>query len=400
MMNWSDKYTNTQQNVKALAGMKTSVLTIYKDKILAADARDYEITDKVINDTWLFDMGAASKAKTLAAAGHKDASEDMVDKSRSKLYKDMLDDYNREKKRIEAAPYSSPRSVLHGKHSPLAAAGNIIQTAYEVARKINDLQKVAGKSYFPERFQGRNAVSVESTGDLNFRGFTHDELLEGQPEIGDNTVPDPAKINLGSFEKALHADSFRWDLGTREKTDTAISLVERFARQIPGIMEKMVNDKIMAVINALSSSEDVLDWDVFTGDHFTNDAAADIENSLSDIEDYDGQKIMIAPRQVIRLYRRNVQGLNVETSISGQTTRSAPLPFHEDVTYYIDNAMTTNTFAVIAKEHYASLWEGPKLNVTARNELTPNNNEINVLFHFNGVEQKITGAASKKNGVT
>ena len=400
MMIGYEKYTNTAQNVKALSGMKTSVLTIYKDKILAVDARDHIIDDKIMSQTWLFDMAAASRVGPLAAAGKKDASLEMEDKSRSGLYKTILLEGEKQAKKLEGTGLSS-RS-LYGKHNPLAAAGNLIETAYDVVRKINDLKKVAGKSYFPERFQGRSVVDVESTGDLNFRGFVHNELLEGQPDIGDNDIPDAVKINLTSFEKSLLADSFRWDIGNREKIDSAISLVERFARQIPGIMEKMVNDKIVAKINAISSALDVPDWDVYTNDHFTNDAAEHIEDSLNLIEDYDGPKVMIAPRKVVRLYKRNAQGLNLSNVENAQdkNKRTGQLPFNEEVTYFIDNAITANTWAVIAKDHYASLWEGPKLNITARNELTSNNNEINILFNFNAVEEKIVGALDKNNGAT
>lgn len=400
MMNGFEKYTNTAKNVEALSGMKTSVITIFKNKILAFDARNHIIDDKIIHDTWLYDMDAASKVQTLAAAGKTDASKEMEDHARSDLYKDILYQANKEAKKLEGTGLSS-RS-LYGKHSPLAAAGNLIETAYDVVRKINDLKKVAGKSYFPERFQARNVVDVESTGDLNFRGFTQNELLEGQPDIGDNDIPDAVKINLASFEKSLLADSFRWDIGNREKVDSAVNLVERFARQIPGVMEKMVNDKIIAKINAISSALDVADWDVYTSDHFTNDAAEHIEDSLNLIEDYDGPKVMIAPRKVVRLYKRNVAGLNLDNVENSQdkNKRSGSLRFNEEVTYYIDNAMTVNTWAVIAKDHYASLWEGPKLNITARNELTPNNNEINILFHFNAVEEKIVGALDKNNGAT
>ena len=156
----------------------------------------------------------------------------------------------------------------------------------------------------------------------------------------------------------------------------------------------------MAKINAVPSGEDVGDWDdrPAAADRFNFDAAEDVENSLNDIEDFDGSKVMISPRSAIRLYKRNSQGLNVTTAESGQSKRSGTLPFHEDGTYYIDNAMTDNTFAIIAKEHYATLWEGPKINVTARNDLTPNKEEINILFHFNAVEEKVLDAISKKNG--
>lgn len=401
MMKTIQKFTNPVENVKALSGMKTSVVTIYDNKILAYDARIGPITNSIMDQTWLVDMAAASQVETLAAAGKTDASIAMEDHSRSELYKDILIQGDREAKRIEGTSNSSRKS-LYSKHNPLAAAGNLIETAYDVVRKINDLKKVAGKSYFPERFQGRNVVSVESTPDFNFRGFTQDELLEGQPDIGDNAIPDPVKANFAKYEKSLLTDSFRWDLGEREKRDSTISLVDRFARMIPGVMEKMVNDKIIAPINARASGEDVDDWDVYTGDHFTNDAGEDIENMLNALEDYDGAKVLIAPRQVIRLYKRNVKGLNLENVENGQSPgkRSGSLPFNEEMTYYVDNALTANTLSGIAKEHYASLWEGPKVNITGRNEMTPNNNEINIIFHKNAVEEKLTTAIIKKNGAT
>ena len=393
--------TNTNQNQQILSkpGTQTHVLTIFKNKILDYDARLGPITKKVMDKYWLVDLAKKQRAQTLAASGATDAAYGMADESRSEAYKALLQEYTKQAKRVGNSS-ESPHSIL----KPAGAAGQIIDTAYEVVRRINFLEKVAGKSYLMERFQGRNVVNIESKEDLNFRGFTQDELLEGTPEIGDNITPDPVKPEFTFFEKQIFADSFRYEFGIRDKKDSQIDIVERLTRQIPGVMEKMVNDKIAAIINAKSSALDVADWDVDSdaNGNFDNDAAEHIEDMDVSIQDYDGEHVLIAPRKVIRLYRRNTQGRNVETAPSGQKSdgRSGPLPFNEHITYYIDNHITANEATLIAKNHFIDLYDGPRVEVSYRNELTPAHMEGRILFHFNGVKKKLDSAAIKYNGFT
>ena len=103
MQHWSDKYTNTKQNISSLVGMKTSVMSIFGGKICMHDSRDKAMSKKVISDTWLFDMDAANKAVTLSASGGKtDEVKGLEDSSYSEFYKDVLQQHKREIKRIEA----------------------------------------------------------------------------------------------------------------------------------------------------------------------------------------------------------------------------------------------------------------------------------------------------------
>jgi len=393
--------TNTKQNQTLLSrpGTQTHVLTIFKNKILDFDARVGPVTKKVMDKFWLVDLSKRARAKTLAASGAKDASIGMEDDSRSPAYKDLLKEYAKQQDRVNNS-FESPHNIL----KPAGAAGQVIDTAYEVVRRINFLQKVAGKSYLMERFQARNVVNIESKEDLNFKGFTQDELLEGTPEIGDNITPDPVKPAFSFFEKQIFADSFRYEFGVRDRKDSQIGVVERLTRQIPGIMEKMVNDKITSVINAKISSLDVPDWDVDADANgiFDNDASEHVEDMDVKIQDYDGEHVIIGPRKVIRLYLRNVQGRNVVATQSGQTSdgRSGVLPANEHIKYFIDNHITSNTLTLIAKQHFIDMYDGPKVEVSYKNELTPAHMEGRILFHFNGIKKKLDSAADKNNGFT
>lgn len=398
---WYSKFTNTAENLALLAGAsKTSVLTFFKGKILDYDARLGPVTDAVIDKTWMVDVTKDMQAKPLAAAGETDKAQKLKDASRSPRYNELLGRYAIEKKRVDDAGFVTPGNVL----GPLGAAagdGNILDTAYDKVRRINFLKQISGKTYLMARFQARNVVNIVSTNDLNYKGFTDTTLLEGQPEIGDDQVPIPAKKSFGTFVKQIFADSFRYDLGTREQQDSQINIQSRFTMQIPGIMEKMINDKIIAIINAKSSAGGLGNWDALTNGSFDNDAAAAIEDAVNAIEDYDGSKVMIAPRKVIRLYKRNVQGRNVTTvdSLEPDNARSGKLPFNEDVTYYVDNANTVNEFTVISKDHFIDFYDGPQISVAAKNELTPNANIMNILFHYNGAKLKVDGSAQKNDSV-
>lgn len=395
---WYDKYTNLNENVKAvsLPGTQSKALSVYKGRIIDWDLRHGPISNKIYNSRWLVDIEAKSKAKALAAAGNKDGAAAFVDKSRSSAYKDLLKEYNKQKAKVDST-FESPHKVLG---SALAAAGQVLDTAYEVIRTTNWLSKVAGKEYDDLRFQAVNVVNEESRNDLNVKGITHDELLDGQPEIGDNQTPIPIKPTLSTFEKQIFADAFRFEFGMREKSDSQINIEERVTRQIPGIMKKMINDKILAIINAKSSAGDVADWDARTSGVYDNDAAKDIEDALFNLQDYSGEKVMIITSEGLRLYRRNVQGQNVETAPSSFSSRTGKLPFAEEVTYYVDNGLTSNTYAIISKQHFIDWYNGPKMSITYKNEMTPAGVEGRILFHFNGTKLKLTGSSQKNNGFT
>lgn len=396
---WWKQYTNTAENLALLQGGKQSALTIYKGFILDYDARNGPITDKIISKTWLIDMNKVNAAGPLAAAGEIEKANKLKDAAKSSLYKSYLKTYEIEKKRVDSAPFNAPGNTL----GPLGAAagdGNLLDTAYDKVRRVNYLKQISGKGYLMARFQARNVVNEVPTNDLNYKGFIDDNLLTGQPEIGDNQIPLPAKQQFDSFVKQIFADSFRFDLGTREQQDSQIDIGLRIRRQIPGIMEKMVNDKIVAILNALSGT-DLADWDTYTNGIVDNDAAEGIEDLENSIEDYDGQRVLIAPRKVIRLYKRNTQGRNVTSvdSAEPEAGRSGTLPFNEHITYFVDNAVDANKLVLIAKDHFIDLYQGPQLNVAVKNEMTSNASVANILFNYNGVKKKVSGAAAQGNSV-
>ena len=395
---WYEKFTNATENTKMLGlpGTKLHALTVYKGKIIDWDLRNGPITNKVLSKRWLVDIEAKSKARALAAAGNKDGAAAFVESSRSSAYKDLLREYTKQKKLVDST-FESPHKVLH---SAIAAAGQTLDTAYEIIRRTNWLSMVSGKEYDDPRFQAVNVVNEESRNDLNVKGITHDELLDGQPEIGDNQTPIPIKPTFGVFEKQIFADAFRYEFGMREKSDSQINIEERVTRQIPGLMKKMINDKIVAIINAKSSAGDLGDWDTYTNGIPDNDAAGHVEDALYNLQDYSGPKVLITTSQGLRLYRRNVQGVNVETAEGSFSSRTGKLPFNEELTYYIDNALTANTLCVISLKHFIDWYNGPKMSVAYKNDMTPAGMEGRVLFHFNGVKLKLTGSAQKNNGFT
>ena len=396
--------TNTAENMKILATPETHmhVLTVYDDKILDYDARKGPITKKIIDKYWVVDLAKKALAKTLGAAGETDKAIGMNDQAKSKSYKDLLQQYARESKRVENAPYTPVHSILG---NSLGAAGNLIDTAYEVVRRINDLTDVTGKQYRDENYQAVNAVNVVPTEDLNIKGVIKSSaLLQGQPEIADNVTPDLAEQVFARFEKSLYADSFRYEFGMREIKDSVISLESEMKKEVPGLFLRMQNDKIITILNAETSQGDLADWDDVGTNTFTyvNDAAGDIETADNGVEAFGGADLMIAPRGTIRLYKRNVQGGNVQTAPSGEAknARQGVLPFNEHITYLIDNAVTAASLIVLNKKSYIDHYKGPVLNITYTNEKTPGQVKGVIDFNFNTVVKKNAGAAYRNIGVT
>lgn len=169
-------------------------------------------------------------------------------------------------------------------------------------------------------------------------------------------------------------------------------------------MAKMVNDKIIAVINSKTSALDVPDWDVDSDANgiFDNDASEHIEDMDVALQDYDGEHVVIGPRKVIRLYERNVQGRNVIATDSHQKSdgRSGPLAANSHIKYFVDNHSNSNELTMIAKNHFMDYYDGAKVEVAYKNEMTPAHMEGRILFHFNGVKKKLDSAAIKNDGFT
>lgn len=326
----------------------------------------------------------------------------LYEKAQRQVYSDemlsIIEEAAKQKAKIDANPGLSPARIL-------AAAGNTIETAYETVRRINYLTDVVGPQYVLDDYNADNAVNVRTVQDLQFKGFVKSSsLLQGQERIGDHVTPNVARQAFTAFDVSLLANSFRWEFGMREKKDSVFSLDAEIKKEVPGIMKRMKDDRITTNLNNLSGSDISPDWDAVSGNFYTGDAAGDIEGLEETLDTYRSPLVMMAARDTLRLYLKNQKAaLTAEPSKSNvlpASGRTGILPKNGAVRYYINPSITDSSFILVAKNSWTDWFQGPTINVSYKNQMTPNSVEGRIIFEFNGDVEKITAAALRRTGVT
>jgi hypothetical protein len=357
----------------------TKVLTAFNGWIYEGDARKNYLE----KDSKLVNVNDFMKKRVAGAAGNIEAA------AKIDPYTDKMKGYLEDSKRISGAASSG---------------NNIIETPYEVVRQIRTLTEIVGPMYRMANYNAQEIVNVRNVDSLNFVGWTKNALTEGTPEIGDDVTPQPVRQAFTAFDKAIFADAFRYEFSQREKKDSAINIEREIIADVAGAMARMKDNKITSVLNAAASLGDITpDWDSVTGNFYDADAAKDIETDDNALSSLGGATHIILPRDVIRLYKRNIQSAIAGTppaSTEPDGARIFPLPLNEHITAVVNNQITANTFILVAKPAWMDMYQGPVVNVAYKNNMNAGQMEGAILFDFNGVVEKLTTARRKRNGLT
>jgi hypothetical protein len=340
------------------------------------------------------------KHQTLVGEGRKGLSDNAIF---SQNYMTILAEADKANKLVANNP-GIPVPQLLG---AAATGSNTIETAYENVRRVNYLTEVVGKQYNLNDYNANKVVNVRRVNTLNVVGFTKSSaLMQGIPEIGDHATPPPMRQTFDTYEKSLYADTFRYEFGMRETKDSVLNLKGELTKEIPGIMARMKDTKITDAINALTPDTLGTDWDAITAGNFVydDDAGADVEQDEVDLDQFGGEKVMIAPRAVIRAYHRNVHQVGIggaenSTSLNDAGSRTGRLALNPSVSYVINNSITADTYCVVAKNSYADLLQGAVTNISYKNQMSPAQTEGRIIFDFNGFVEKLTTATQPHDGV-
>lgn len=397
MSSWAS-LTNTKNNIEILNGASAQhVLSVIDNKIYAIDPRNYDgqIPNKHLRDTELFDISINGRIESLTADGKIDEAE-KLDPTLSLGY-DLAADADRQMKRMDRD--NNGRLI-----KPVGAAGNIIDTPYEVARQLKYLSKVSGKEYKLKIFQARNTVNIISSGsDLHLTGFIKiGELLKGSPKLSDYQEPDPSRQAFDRYEKAIYADSFHWQSTIRERSNSGPNIESEMAKELPGIMEEMVDAEIRSKWDTLSINATLGNWkSTASNGHFDENSDEDVQDGATLIDEFSGQFIMYCHRKVVSAYLKNIKGRNYDgvKSILPENERSGVVPLNEDLTYYVGNQLAEDEFIIAAREHAVEMHQGPQLDIMYKNERTPGQLIGRMKFNYNGVIVKFPEAATKFDGV-
>jgi hypothetical protein len=304
----------------------------------------------------------------------------------------IIEEAEKQRQLIENNPGISPARLL-------AAAGNTIETAYDTIRRINYLTEIVGPQYVLDDYNALEAVNIRTVKDLQFKGFyKSSSLLTGQGRIGDHVTPNVARQAFTAYEVSLLADSFRYEFGMREQKDSVFSLDAEIKKEIPGLMKKLKDDRITTAANAKSGTDISPDWDATSGNFYSADAPGDIEAIEETLDQYRSELIMLAARDTIRLYNRNIQAPNVADAPKSQilpaSGRSGTLKMNAAVKYYINPSITASSLILIAKKAWMDWFQGPVINVSYKNQMTPSQTEGRIVFDYNGDVEKIAADGS------
>lgn len=302
---------------------------------------------------------------------------------------------------VSANPYVPVHQVLAAK---IAGAAGAITTDYETVRRVNYLMQVTGPSYMLEKYNAINAVNVLPTENLNVKGFRRTAKLSGNKELGDKQRPSTAPNTYASFEKWILADGFRYETSLRERSDSVFGLEAQFTQDIPGIFAELKDDKITSLATAVSDTTPTTDWDALLATyetHYTSHAEDDVGAADEALEDYGGMTHLLWPRATRNAYMRNIGGkvttdkdsLALATQGSRGNPRIESLPMNPGITAIVNASITAASFVGVNKDQWAALLQGPRIQVTYSDPMTPGQLEGRIIFDYNGVVERTPSAA-------
>ena len=364
---------------------------IIKNKLYDIDARPGSSvpSKKQLERSFLLDFDKYWEAKKLRMDGKTKEAENIV--FASEYMREIAREADKQTKLVESSSMPYYRTLGS------AGLGNTINTAYEVVRRINYLTVVTSPFYNMANFNAKNVVNVIGVTNLNLKGFYKNALPEGVPETSDNATPDIVKLAYTAFEKSIYADAFRYEFSMREVSDSVFSLEAQVQADIPGVFAKLETKKITDLINALTPDKTVSPkWDAISGNFYSADAAQDVEDGEVALDNFGSGDSIILPRNTMRLYLKNIQSaINTLAPPSLQkpdSVRTGIMPRNPNLTYFVNNFITSKTGFVVSKFHFADFYQGPKVNVSYKNQFTPGQVEGRIMFSFNGIRQKIRAA--------
>ena len=389
----SESIANEEFYAKIAGGSQQHVLTAYAGKIFNCDAREGVIDKR----TEIVDIGKFVKASIAGSSG-EDTSIDPF----TEYGKTLIEEADKFQKKVDNAGFE-PVQHIYGSSGP-----NLFESPYEVVRRTNYLLDVVGPSYAdPSYFNAINAVNVRQVEQLNFTGYIKSAVVGAQKEIGDDVTPQPVRQAFTSYEKAIYADSMRYEFSMRDKKDSVFDIEAEMTADVRGAFDTLKDAKVTDLINAVSSSGDVSpDWDALDATHgaFTGFADNDVRVADQALRAYGGGDLIIMPQDTWNLYRRNVGGQFIVPkgvqSAEPPTARTGQLPMHEHLTYYINDNLTASTFAVINKRTFADHFMGPVLNISYKNSMVSGQVEDRIIFDFNGIKQKLAAGCKRYIGTT
>jgi len=356
---------------------KKSALTVYKDKIYLGDGRDQPLSPKDV----MVNLKAWQKAEIYGASGEVSKIDDL--KIFGDKYFEMYGDYEKIQKILERYPYMTAQNI-----TVRGAAGEEAITNHETIRKLGKLSTdISGQQRILEDLNAFNIAKTETTD-----RFKHEYLrktsavLSADKEIADDVIPGDIRSVFAVGEHEIFADATSYKTNLRDK-ELKLDVSAEIAKEIPGMFAQTQEDKVIALINAISGVNQG-DWAATTGNFYDVLAAEQVDEAIAAVKPFGGELIVLMNSDTWRLYMNNLG--SAFDGKAGNTTTETPASLTGTLTgnpqarYYINDSLVSQSYVMAAKNSYMKHIQGMIIKTSFKDVRTAGQTETTFEFNYNG----------------
>lgn len=374
-----------EDKLAASGSYQKTALTVFDDKVYLGDGREIGISKNNV----LVDIPSWNKAKIYGASGETDKIDSL--KIFGDRYYEMYGDYQKISQILEQYPYMTANQIaLSG------AAGEEAITNYETIRRTAKLSNdVSGLQRILEDLNAFNIAKKEST-----QAFKHEyvrktsAVLTADSEMSDDQIPGDIRPVFAVGEKEIFADGTSYKTSLRDK-ELKIDVAAEIAKEIPGMFAQTQEDKVIALLNAISGTNQG-DWDARTSGIFDVRAAEQVDTAIDAVKSYGGPIVSIMAGDTWRLYEDNV-GEGFQGDRAGNVgiteNRSGRLRANPRVQYWLNDSLTSQSYVIAAQGSYMKYIQGMIIKTSWKDVRTAGQTETTFEFNYNGFFENETSAA-------
>lgn len=375
---------NLESRLSQNGSYQKSALTMFDDKVYYGDGREYGLSKKDI----MIHLPAWQEMQIYGASGKKDEM-DKLSVYGDKYY-ELYGDYKKINDIIEQYPYITAQDIIVS-----GAAGEEALTNYEAIRKAGKLaMDISGLQRILERLNAFNIAKSETTD-----RFKHEYIqktsavLTADSEMSDDQIPGDVRPAFSIGEYEIFADGTSYKTNLRDK-ELKIDVASEIAKEIPGMFAQTQENKVIALINALSGTN-IADLTAVTGNFYDTRAAQVFDTAKAAVEGYGGEIGVLMHSDTWRIYMDNIGSAfdgkagNVEVK-NGQ---SGVLAANPTMKYWINDSLTSQSFVVAAINSYMKHIQGMIIKTSFKDVRTAGQQETTFEFNYNGFFEDVISAA-------
>lgn len=373
--------------------MQKSALTVFGNKIYLGDGREHGLSKKDI----MIHLDPWNQAQIYGASGETDKIDGL--KMFGDKYYEMYADFKKIDDIIQQYPYITANDIVVS-----GAAGEAAITNYDTIRQSGKLAAdISGLQRILEDLTAVNIAKKETTD-----RFKHEYIrktsavLTADKELADDQLPGDIRPAFAVGEYEIFADGTSYKTSLRDK-ELKIDVSAEIAKEIPGMFAQTQEDKVIALVNAITGNNQG-DWDARTSGIFDVRAASQIDTAVAAVKGYGGPIVCLMPSDTWRLYEDNVGEGYLGQKPGNKTTQTPDskhgfLRANPNVEYWLNDSVTTQTYIIAALNSYMKHIQGMIIKTSFKDVRTAGQTETTFEFNYNGVFEDETSAQYKGTSV-